>query len=96
MDAHSKNTQGFLNSANIRVMPWSALSSGLAPIEYVWGELGRRVYSRPNKPTTVDGLRRALTEEWNNMPQTVIQNIILSMRRRCTACINARGGHTRY
>jgi hypothetical protein len=37
-----------------------------------------------------------ITEEWNNMPQTVIQSIILSMRRRCTACINARGGHTRY
>lgn len=86
----------FLNNANIRVMPWPALSPDLAPIEHVWDELGRRVYSRPNKPTTVDCLRRALTEEWNNMPQTVIQNIILSMRRRCTACINARGGHTRY
>jgi hypothetical protein len=47
------------------------------------------IYSRPNKPTTVDGLRRTLTEEWNNMPQTVIQNIILSMCLRCTACINA-------
>jgi hypothetical protein len=86
----------FLHNANIRVMPGPALSPDLAPIEHVWDELGRRVYSRPNKPTTVDGLRRALTGEWNNMPQTVIQNIILSMRRRCTACINARGGHTRY
>ncbi|MDC9721120.1 MAG: hypothetical protein PSN46_10420, partial [Gammaproteobacteria bacterium] len=80
----------FLNYANIRVMPWPALSPDLAPIEHVLDELGRRAYSRPNKPTTVDDLHRALTEEWNNMPQTVIQNIILSMRRRCTACINAR------
>jgi hypothetical protein len=110
----------FLNNANICVMPWSAFSPDLAPIEHVWDELGRRVYSRPNKPTTVDGLRRVLTEEWNNiysrpnkpttvdglrrtlteewnnMPQTFIQNIILSMCLRCTACINARGGHTRY
>jgi hypothetical protein len=56
-------------------------------IEHVWNEFGRRVYTRPNKHTTVNGLRRALTEEWNNIPQTVIQSIILSMRRRCTACI---------
>ena len=48
-------------------MPWSAFSPDLAPIEHVWDELGRRVYSRPNKPTTVDGLRRVLTEEWNNI-----------------------------
>ena len=86
----------FLNSVNIRVMPWPASSPDLAPIEHVWNEFGRRVYTRPNKHTTVNGLRRALTEEWNNIPQTVIQSIILSMRRRCTACINARGGHTRY
>ena len=86
----------FLNNANIRVIPWPALSPDLAPIEHAWDELGRRVYIRSNKPTTIDGLRPALTEEWKNMPQTVIQNIILSMCRRCTAYINATGGHTRY
>jgi len=68
----------FLNSVNIRVMPWPALSPDLAPIEHAWDELGRRVYSRPNKPTTVDGLRRVLTEEWNNIPQTVIMHYLVN------------------
>ena len=52
--------------------------------------------NRPVKPTTGATLRQALLEEWNNMPQRVIQNIILSMRRRCVACITARGGHRKY
>jgi hypothetical protein len=63
--------------------------------QYVWDALGRRVDNRLVKPTTGATLRQALLE-WNNMPQRVIQNIILSMRRRCVACITARGGHTKY
>lgn len=86
----------FLNNANIAVMQWPSLSPDMAPIEHVWDELGRRVNKRPIRPSTLPELRRALTEEWTNMPQLTIQNIIRSMRRRCTACINARGGHTRY
>jgi transposase len=65
----------FLNSANIRVMPWPALSPDLASIEHAWDEFGRRVYSRANKPTTVDGLRRALTEEWNNSHKQLFKTL---------------------
>jgi hypothetical protein len=49
----------------------------MAPIEHAWDALGRRVDNRPVKPTTGATLRQALLEEWNNMPQTVIQNVIL-------------------
>jgi transposase len=73
-----------------------SLSPDMAPIKHVWDALGRRVDNRPIKPTTVATLRQALLEEWNNMPKRVIQNIILSMRRRCVACITTRGGHTKY
>ena len=58
--------------------------------------LGRRVDNSPVKPTTGATLRQALIEEWNNMPQRVIQNIMLSMRRRCVSCIIARDEHTKY
>ena len=68
----------------------------MAPIEHVWYALGICVDNRPVKRTTGATLRQALLEEWNNMPQRVIQNIILSMRRRCVACITVRGGHTKY
>ena len=80
----------------MQVMLWPSLSPDLAPIERVWDELGQRVKNRAQRPVTLPQLRQALTQEWNAIPKRVIQNIITSMRRRCTACINAGGGHTRY
>jgi transposase len=83
----------FLNDNHLRTLPWPALSPDLSPIEHLWDELGRRVRNGLNPPETLDELRRALIQEWNNIPQAFI---IGSMRRRCQAVINARGGHTRY
>ena len=33
---------------------------------------------------------------WGNIARATIQNYIGSMRRRCQAVINGRGGHTKY
>ena len=41
-------------------------------------------------------LRTAIEEEWTNIPQATIDNLINSMRRRCVALHEANGGHTRY
>jgi hypothetical protein len=37
-----------------------------------------------------------LVNIWNNIPQPFLNNLVSSMRRRCVACIDANGGHTRY
>ena len=34
-------------------------------------------------------------EEWGNISQLELANLVQSMRRRCTAVLNAAGGHTR-
>ena len=88
--------QDFLNQNHIRVHPWQALSSDLSPIEHLWDEFDRRVRHRQNPPETLQELRDTLVHEWNNIPQTFIQQLIGSMRRRCEAVVAARGGHTRY
>ena len=41
-------------------------------------------------------LAGALVEEWGNISQQERENLVQSMRRRCTAVRNAAGGHTRY
>ena len=66
------------------------------PIEHLWDNLDKRIRRRQNPPTNVNELRTALLEEWNNIPQADINKLVLSMRRRCQAVANARGGHTRY
>ena len=37
----------------------------------------------------------ALVEEWGNISQQELANLVQSMRRRCTAVLNAAHGHTR-
>jgi hypothetical protein len=37
-----------------------------------------------------------IEEEWDNIPQATINNLINSMQRRCVVLHEANGGHTRY
>ena len=85
----------FVTTNNINRMDWPANSPYLNSIEHVWDELGRRVY-RNNPPQTLQELRNRLMLEWQNMPQDVIRRCVDSMRKRCQACIAARGGHAAY
>ncbi|GFS71307.1 transposable element Tcb2 transposase [Trichonephila clavipes] len=72
-----------LKSENISRMDWPAYSPELNPIEHVWDMLGRRIAARQPPPTCLPELRRALLDEWCNIPQDQIDNLILSMPRRC-------------
>ncbi|GFW37467.1 transposable element Tcb2 transposase [Trichonephila clavipes] len=63
---------------------------------HVWDMLGRRIASRQPPPTYLPELRRALLDEWCNIPQDQIDNMILSMPRRCKACVASSGRHTPY
>lgn len=81
---------------NVDVLPWPAVSPDLSPIEHVWDEMERRLRRQPNQPLTLDQLAQALVNIWNTIPQAVFGNLVASMRRRCQACIDNNGGHTRY
>ncbi|GFU82114.1 transposable element Tcb1 transposase [Trichonephila clavipes] len=72
-----------LQSEDITRMDWPAYSPDLYPIEHVWDMLGQRIAARQPPPTCLSELRRALLDEWCNIPQHQINNSILSMPRRC-------------
>ncbi|GFV52807.1 transposable element Tcb1 transposase [Trichonephila clavipes] len=72
-----------LQSEDITRMDWPAYSSDLNPIEHVWDMLGRRIAARQPSSTCLPELRMALLDEWCNIPQGQIDNLILSMPRRC-------------
>ena len=84
----------FLNRNNINVLPWSAVSPDMNPIEDICDYLGRKVRGRGNVHNLGDP-ENALIQECNNIP-VVIRRDVRSMRGRLAACINSRGGHTRY
>ncbi len=83
----------FLEAKNIPVLAWPAYSPDMSPIEHVWDALDRRIRQRVSVPANIQQLCTAIEEEWTNIPQATINNLINSMRRRCVAL---RGGHTRY
>ena len=71
----------------------TAFLQDLNPIEHLWDELGRRVVGRAR---TRAELLETLRTKWGRIQQQSIQRLVGSMRRRCTACIQNNGGHTRY
>ncbi|GFX78573.1 transposable element Tcb2 transposase [Trichonephila clavipes] len=66
------------------------------PIEHVWDALRRRVAGRQPPPQTLQELERALLEEWDRIPQLVINSLIDSMPQRCSTLLAVRGNHTLY
>ena len=85
----------FRNRNNINVLPLPVVSPDMNPIEHIWDYLSRKVRARGNVHNLRD-LENALIQEWNNVPNVVIRRYVRSMRGRLAACINSRGGCTRY
>ncbi|KAL0153149.1 hypothetical protein M9458_051545 [Cirrhinus mrigala] len=75
----------FLEAENIPVLEWPAYSPD---IEHVWDALDRRIRQRVPVPANIQQHLTAIAEEWANIPQATINNLINFMQRRCV--------HTRY
>ncbi|GFU02992.1 transposable element Tcb2 transposase [Trichonephila clavipes] len=88
--------ESMLEAETIQRMEWPACSPDLNPIEPVWDILRRRIAARPRPPATLRDLEIALLEEWNSIPQSLIDNLIASMANRCAAVLAVRGDHTPY
>ncbi|GFT78416.1 transposable element Tc3 transposase [Trichonephila clavipes] len=87
---------GCFQSEEITRMDWPAYSPDLNQIEYAWDMLGQRIAARQPPPTCLLELRRTLLDEWCNIPQDQMDNLILSMPSCCEACIASSGRHIPY
>ncbi|GFW27360.1 transposable element Tcb2 transposase [Trichonephila clavipes] len=87
------SVQDCLDSEGIQRLVMPARSPDVNPIENVWDALGRQVAGRNYPPTNKNTLIRALTEEWDKLPQQLLDNVVQSMVRRVECCITLHGGH---
>ncbi|GFW33405.1 transposable element Tcb2 transposase [Trichonephila clavipes] len=86
----------FLFEEGIVRMEWPAYSTDMNPIEHVWDALERRVAGRQIPPQTLQEQERALLEEWDKIPQLVINSLIDSMPQGCSTLLAVRGNHGPY
>ncbi|GFX64014.1 transposable element Tcb1 transposase [Trichonephila clavipes] len=77
----------FHQSEDITRMDWPTYSPDLNPIEHVGICLADELQPFNPLPPVYRNFRRALFDQWCNIPQDQIDNLILSMPRRCKACI---------
>ncbi len=69
----------FLEAEHIPVLAWPAYSPDMSPIEHVWDALDWRIRQHVPVPANIQHLRTAIEEEWTNIPQATINNLINSM-----------------
>ncbi|GBO25667.1 Transposable element Tcb2 transposase [Araneus ventricosus] len=71
----------FLESEDIRRMDWPDRSPDLNPIEHVWDALGRAIATRNPPPRTIQEMKTALLNEWDQLPQEMINCYLISIIR---------------
>lgn len=92
----TRAVQEALGNGNVTRLDWPAMSPDMNPIEHVWDYMTRAIFRRNNPPANAQELVNAAIEEWRNIPQEIINNLIRGMHRRVAVLIRGRGGHTDY
>ena len=80
----------------MKVLDWPSQSPDLNPIEHIWGYIKRKLKERVVKPQNLDQLYGHIQEEWGQIPQRVLNNLVESIPRRIQAVIKAKGHSTKY
>lgn len=89
----SNDTKTWLECNNVRYMQWPSVSPDMNPIENLWGELVRRVYANGKQYDTVEDLKTAIIENWEDIDRSVLRNLTDSMPKRVFNLI-LKKGHT--
>ena len=99
----AKNVLSWFSRNHIEIFEHPPYSPDLNPIENVWGILKDRLSKRlasslgvGTSEQSINTFTSAILEEWHKIPQKDIDNCILSMPRRYTRVVEAKGWYTKY
>ena len=82
-------TQKFLLKHMNVVDNWPANSPDLNPIEHLWSILKRRIHK--DSPQTMEEFKKKVLEEWENIPQNIIDNLVRSFKKRLLIAVEKEG-----
>jgi transposase len=92
----ARSVKHFLDGQQFSVLEWPPYSPDLSPIENLWAIVKRKVHLEAVK--TKPELLSRIQAIWKDDPgvKVACKSLIESMPRRIQACIDARGGPTKY
>ena len=90
----SRLAKEFLNEQVPEVIEWPSNSPDVNPVENLWSILKHRGEKR--KPSNLNKLDTFLHEEWEKCDLSLLNNLIKSMKTRCTALIDSKGERINY
>ncbi len=90
----AKYSMDWFAASHISVLPWPSQSPDLNPIEHLWEIIKKKMDSTPVK--NKEELKDLIFKTWNSITPDITANLVDSMRNRCQAVINSRGGVTKY
>jgi transposase len=93
---HSKSTMEWFSENKIPLFKHPASSPDLNPIEPVWLNLKNILHHLVHPPNTVEQLRAAVLDAWEQLPMEHIDNHIQKMGDRVEAVLKAKGSHTTF
>ena len=89
-----------LQDRGITLMEWPPYSPDLNPIEALWNKMKnylQELYNDdPDRRLSYDRLRIEVQKAWDMITTEELQELAASMKDRCLAVIDAKGGHTLY
>lgn len=92
----ARYVQDWFEHTKIDLLQWPAKSPDLNPIENIWGALSRMVYAQGRQYNTVEALKQAIIEGWDNISAQCVQRHIASMPNRCIQMIKSDGNKIAY
>ena len=102
----SKYTKDWLKEHQIITIIQPPNSPDLNPIEIVWNKMKQwiqEIYGLEfdaieslGKRMPYPRLRQIVQDAWDQITEEDLKELVISMKARCQAVINAQGGHTRY
>lgn len=92
----AKKTRGRAIQLGMRFLAHPPSSPCLNPIEHVWNCLKRKLAALQPRPTSQTALFEEAVKIWEEIPQELIDRLIMSMPDRIDAVVEAEGGYIPY
>lgn len=92
----SRVVSSWFKEHNIKVLDWPPRSPDLNIIENVWGRLAKKVYENSRQFSSVDDLKKAITDAWVQVPQNYIKELYNHIPNRIFETIRLNGKSTHF